>query len=197
MAKLTIDEKIAHIQSVVMEEARGQGNEIIKQHKDALEEIFQTHQEEAIRQSKMRMKAETTAGRRKLNIAASKRQVAFRRERSKVQNALKDQLFEEVKELLFEYMRTEEYKEYLITHIQKAVRFAGGQSIVIYINPTDLDKKDYLEDYTGMRITISKEDFMGGIRVVLPEKNILMDYSFQGGLEKEYEEFTFKGGAGY
>ena len=76
------------------------------------------------------------------------------------------------------------------------MRFAGGQSLIIYLNPTDMDKKDDLEDYTGMTITISREDFMGGMRAVLPEKNILMDYSFKGALEKEYEEFTFKGGGG-
>lgn len=193
---MTIEEKITHIQNVVMAEARGEGNEIIRQHKEALEGLFETHKEEVIRQSKMRIKAETTAGRRKLNMAASKRQVTLRRERNKVQHVLKDQLFEEVKELLKEYMQTEEYREYLISHIQKAVRFAGGQSLIIYLNPTDMDKKDDLEDYTGMTITISREDFMGGMRAVLPEKNILMDYSFKGALEKEYEEFTFKGGGG-
>lgn len=193
---MTIEEKITHIQNVVMAEARGEGNEIIRQHKEALEGLFETHKEEVIRQSKMRIKAETTAGRRKLNMAASKRQVTLRRERNKVQHVLKDQLFEEVKELLKEYMKTEEYREYLISHIQKAVRFAGGQSLIIYLNPTDMDKKDDLEDYTGMTITISREDFMGGMRAVLPEKNILMDYSFKGALEKEYEEFTFKGGGG-
>ena len=193
---MTIEEKITHIQNVVMAEARGEGNEIIRQHKEALEGLFETHKEEVIRQYKMRIKAETTAGRRKLNMAASKRQVTLRRERNKVQHVLKDQLFEEVKELLKEYMKTEEYREYLISHIQKAVRFAGGQSLIIYLNPTDMDKKDDLEDYTGMTITISREDFMGGMRAVLPEKNILMDYSFKGALEKEYEEFTFKGGGG-
>lgn len=193
---MTIEEKITHIQNVVMAEARGEGNEIIRQHKEALESLFETHKEEVIRQSKMRIKAETTAGRRKLNMAASKRQVTLRRERNKVQHILKDQLFEEVKGLLKEYMKTEEYREYLISHIEKAVRFAGGQSLIIYLNPTDMDKKDDLEEYTGMTITISREDFMGGMRAVLPEKNILMDYSFKGALEKEYENFTFKGGGG-
>ena len=39
-----------------------------------------------------------------------------------------------------------------------------------------------------------KEDFIGGIRSVIPGRNILIDHSFSGALEKEYEEFTFKGG---
>lgn len=191
-----MDEKIEHIKSVVMEEARSQGNAIMKQHQAVLDDIFKAHQEEANRQAKIRMKAETNAGRRTLKLAASKKQVALRRERSKVLYDLKNQLFDEVKELLFTYMQTEEYLEYLTEHMKQAARFAGSQAVTIYINPTDLDKKDYLEDFTGMSVTISKEDFIGGIRAVIREKNVLMDYSFQAALEEEYEKFTFKGGAG-
>lgn len=191
-----MDEKIEHIKSVVMEEARSQGNAIMKQHQAVLDDIFKAHQEEANRQAKIRMKAETNAGRRTLKLAASKKQVALRRERSKVLYDLKNQLFDEVKELLFAYMQTEEYLEYLTEHMKQAARFAGSQAVTIYINPTDLDKKDYLEDFTGMSVTISKEDFIGGIRAVIREKNVLMDYSFQAALEEEYEKFTFKGGAG-
>lgn len=191
-----MDEKIEHIKSVVMEEARSQGNAIMKQHQAVLDDIFKAHQEEANRQAKIRMKAEMNAGRRTLKLAASKKQVALRRERSKVLYDLKNQLFDEVKELLFTYMQTEEYLEYLTEHMKQAARFAGSQAVTIYINPTDLDKKDYLEDFTGMSVTISKEDFIGGIRAVIREKNVLMDYSFQAALEEEYEKFTFKGGAG-
>jgi vacuolar-type H+-ATPase subunit E/Vma4 len=194
--RLTIEDKIAHIQSVVMEEARGQGNAIIGQQKEALEEIFETHKEEALRQSKIQIKAETTAGKRKLTVAASKRQITIRREQTKVLHSLKEQLFDEVRELLIEYKKTEDYNKYLTDKIQKAVHFADGQTIILYIDPSDVDKKEFLEEYTGMTISISKEDFLGGIRAVLPEKNILMDYSFSSAMEKEYDEFTFKGGAG-
>jgi vacuolar-type H+-ATPase subunit E/Vma4 len=194
--RLTIEDKIAHIQSVVMEEARGQGNAIIGQQKEALEEIFETHKEEALRQSKIRIKTETTAGRRQLNIAASKRQITLRREQTKVLHSLKEQLFDEVRNLLIDYKKTEDYNKYLIDKIQKAVRFADGQTIILSIDPSDADKKEFLEEHTGMTVTVSKEDFLGGIRAILPEKNILMDYSFSSAMEKEYEEFTFKGGAG-
>ena len=52
-----------------------------------------------------------------------------------------------------------------------------------------------MEKYTGMTITVSEEDFIGGVRSVIPGRNILIDHSFKGALEKEYQEFTFKGGA--
>ena len=63
-------------------------------------------------------------------------------------------------------MKTEEYLELLEKYIEKAARFADGEEMTIYINQTDADKKEYLEKDTGMKLTISTEDFVGGIRAV-------------------------------
>ena len=49
---------------------------------------------------------------------------------------------------------------------------------------------------TGFTLSISKEDFIGGIRAVIPERNILVDYAFKGALEREYQKFAFGGGMG-
>ena len=91
-------------------------------------------------------------------------------------------------------MKTEEYPRLLISYIEKAARFAGGAAMTIYINPTDADKKEYLEEHTGMALTVSKEDFIGGVRAVIQEKNILIDHAFKGAIENEYRKFLFKGG---
>ena len=37
---LTIEEKLAHLQTAAMEEARAEGSAIIRQHQNALEELF-------------------------------------------------------------------------------------------------------------------------------------------------------------
>lgn len=194
MTKVTIEEKISHLQGAAMEEARQQGNEIIAQHKKALKQVFETHRQEAIRQSDTRIKAETTSARQQLNTAASKGQLKLRRELSQVQHTLKNQLFEEVSGLIEQYMKTEKYKTLLISYITNAARFADGQPLTFYINSSDKDKKEFLEKRTGMTMTISEDDFVGGIRAVIPGRNILIDNSFKGAMEKEYREFTFQGG---
>ena len=156
-----------------MEEARARGNEIIDQHQKALEGVFKTHKQEAVMQADTRIKTETASARQQLNTVTSKGQLKLRRQLSRVQNELKNKLFEEVRAMTEEYMKTEEYKELLVSYITKAARFAEG-------NP--------------LTVTVSEEDFLGGIRSVIPGRNILIDHSFSGALEKEYEEFTFKGG---
>lgn len=193
---MNLREKTEHLQDAAMTEARLHADAIVKQHKDALLKVYDQHRQEAIRQSETRLKAEVTTGRQQLNLASTKAQLELKRELGKTQNELKKVLFEEVEELICEYMKTEEYTELLVNYIEKAVKFADGAAITLYINPSDADKKECLEERTGMNLTISREDFIGGVRAVIREKNILIDRAFKGALEREYNKFLFRGGAG-
>ena len=166
MAHLTNEEKITHIRTAAMEEARAEAN--------------------ARRQSETRVRAESVTAKQQLNMAMSKAQLELKREMGKIQTELKTELFEEVQLKLLAFMRTEEYKEVLIRYIEKAAQFASGMAMTIYINPS--------EERTGMTLTISKVDFIGGVRAVVPEKNVLVDYAFKGALENEYQKFRFRGG---
>lgn len=191
---MTIDEKISHLQAAAMEEARAEGNAIMKQHEDALLGVFEQHRAEMIRQSETRVKTERVGAQQQLNMAMSKAQLELKRELSKTQKELKTELFEEVREIVQEYMKSDEYPRLLIAYIEKAAKFASGAPMTIYINPSDADKKEYLEEHTGMLLTVSKEDFIGGVRAVIQEKNILIDHAFKGAIENEYRKFMFKGG---
>lgn len=55
---MTLEEKIAHLQTTSMEQARLEGNVIIDTHQAALEKVFEDHKAEATRQSETRIKAE-------------------------------------------------------------------------------------------------------------------------------------------
>ena len=193
---MTVEEKISHLQAAAMEEARAEGNAIMKQHEDALLGVFEQHRAELLRQSETRVKAERVGAQQQLNMAMSKAQLELKRELSKTQKELKKKLFEEVREVVEEYMKTEEYPRLLISYIEKAARFAGGAAMTIYINPTDADKKEFLEEHTGMKLTVSKEDFVGGVRAVVHGRNVLIDHAYKGELENEYQKFLFRGGVG-
>ena len=193
---MTLEEKIKHLRTKAMEEARGEGNAIIKQHEDALRQLAKQHEEEVKRQVETRIKAEQVSAKQQLNMAMSKAQLELKREISATQFELKKELFQEVEEKLNDYMQTPQYQALLVTYIEKAARFADGKEMTIYLNPSDARWKDYLEEHTGMKLTISKEDFIGGGRAVIHERNILVDYAFKGALENESHKFSFKGGAG-
>ena len=107
-----------------------------------------------------------------------------------------DKIFEEVMGLVNDYMKTEAYGDFLIKCIQQAVHFAGRDPVTLYINPSDESKRSDLEDATGVHLTISAEDFIGGVRAVIRSRNILIDNSFKTQLRNEYDKFIFLGGDG-
>lgn len=191
---MTVEEKIAHIQEVSMEEARAEGNEIISAYKAALEKVFEDHKREAVRQSQTRVRAESTNARQQKNQAMAKAQLDLKREQGKVQQELKDKLFAEAEELVREFMKTADYDAFLVKCIRSALDFAAGEEMTLYINPSDADKKERLERETGTALTVSAEDFTRGMRAVLRGRNILIDHSFKAALANEYDKFVFSGG---
>lgn len=193
---MTLEEKIAEIQASSMEAARAEGNEIIESYRAALDKVFEDHKQEAIRQMETRIKAETINVRQQKNQAMAKAQLELKRQEGRVQKELKDKVFREVMELVEEYMKTEEYREFLLRCIQKSVEFAAGEELTIYINPSDKDMKEELELHSETILTISKEDFIGGVRAVIRGRNVLIDHSFRTALRTEYDEFVFQGGDG-
>ena len=194
---MTLEEKIAHLQTTSMEQARAEGNAIIDSHREALEKVLEDHKAEALRQSETRIKAETTNARLSLNQAAAKSQLEIKRRQGKVQQELKDKIFEEVMGLVNDYMKTTEaYGDFLVRCIRQAVHFAGQDPVTIYLNPSDESKRSDLEDAAGVHLTISAEDFIGGVRAVIRSRNILIDNSFRTQLRNEYDKFIFLGGDG-
>lgn len=129
-------------------------------------------------------------------MAVSKAQLELKREYGKRQKELKQELFQEVLKELQEFMKTDEYKELLVAYIEKAARFTNGEDLKIYINPSDADKKEWLEEHTGMTLTVSKENFVGGVRAVVKGRNVLIDHAYKGALEEEFQDFMFRGGTG-
>lgn len=193
---MTLEEKIAHIRSVSMEEARTEGNSIISSYKEALEKVLEDHKREAQHQAQTRIKAETTNARLQRNQAMAKAQLDLKREQSKVQQELKDKIFDEVHQLIAAYRKTPEYDRFLADCIKNALDFAGREEMTIYIDPSDQEKKSALEKETGVLLTISAEDFIGGVRSVIRSRNILIDHSFKTALQNEYDQFMLQGGEG-
>lgn len=193
---MTLEEKIAHIRSVSMEEARAQGNSIISSYKTALEKVFEDHKREAEHQARTRIKAETTNARLQRNQTMAKAQLDLKREQGKVQQELKDKIFKEVRQLALDYKKTDQYEDFLVRCIKNALEFAGGDEMTIYIDPSDEGKKAALEEKTGAGLTVSAEEFIGGVRAVIRSRNILIDHSFKTSLRNEYDQFVLQGGEG-
>ncbi len=191
---MTLNEKLDRMRVTSMEEARTNGNKIIAKHKASVDQLFADHKEVAIRQSELSIKTEKNHAKQQLNKALSTSQTELKRKQGRAQTRLKNSLFTRVGQLLEEYMNTDAYLEQLVVYINKAKDFAEGTNISIYINASDEDKIKELEKRTGMVLTVYKEDMKGGIRAIIHDRNILINYSFASALAEQYDNFHFSGG---
>ena len=191
---MTIDEKLQHFYEVSLDEAREDAAQAIQEHKEHLARTLEDHKQTSRQNAEAEIKAETGHVRREVNKALSAEQITLRRDLSRKQEELKETLFAEVKTKVQQFITTAEYDEYLCRRINEAVKFAGDDEIQIYLSKEDEPRLKPLTVKTGFPLKVSDESFIGGIKAIIPEKNILIDNSFEEGYQAAYREFKFDGG---
>ena len=192
---MTTEEKLQHFTMYAMEEARNKSNAMIREYTDAPEKIFQEHQEKKRRQADLEIKAETVRLVRENNKRFSEEQIEIKRTMSKRQAEIKEKLFVEVRDMLARFAETREYRQMLVRQLREAIEFAGGEEIILYLDPSDAQSQYSVEAEIGAPVTVSTYSFLGGTRAVLPARNILIDNSFETRLAEAKEHFRLKGGA--
>lgn len=191
---MTIDEKLSHFYDVTIEDARAKAAGILEEHRKALAQMTEKHKADSQENAQVQIKAETANARREINKALSAEQLTIKRDWTKKQNELKEKLFAEVKTQLENFRNTPDYPAYLENKIKEALDFAEQDKINIYLSPEDSALLPDLVERTKAFITVSAEDFLGGIKATIPHKNILIDHSFAGNFQAVYKEFKFDGG---
>lgn len=191
---MTIDEKLSHFYDVTIEDARAKAAGILEEHRKALAQMTEKHKADSQENAQVQIKAKTANARREINKALSAEQLTIKRDWTKKQNELKEKLFAEVKTQLENFRNTPDYPAYLESKIKEALDFAEQDKINIYLSPEDSALLPDLVERTKAFITVSAEDFLGGIKATIPHKNILIDHSFAGNCQAVYKEFKFDGG---
>lgn len=191
---MTTEEKLQHFYDVSMNSAQEEAQKAISEYRASLEQEMEQHKREKQAASDNRFKIESENAAREINKALSAEHLHIKRKLSKKQQALKEKLFAEVEDLLKTFCRQPEYTDWMEEKIRAALAVAGNDEVKIYVNSSDAALLEELEKRTGMTSLLSDTDFMGGIRAVIPDKNILIDNTFLTCFENEKESFNFDGG---
>ena len=191
---MTIDEKLSHFYDVTIEDAQAKAAGILEEHRKALAQMTEKHKADSQENAQVQIKAETANARREINKALSAEQLTIKRDWTKKQNELKEKLFAEVKTQMENFRNTPDYPAYLESKIKEALDFAEQDKINIYLSPEDSALLPDLVERTKAFITVSAEDFLGGVKATIPHKNILIDNSFAANLDAMRKEFKFDGG---
>ena len=187
---MTLDEKLEHFYSSVIDSATKQNIEIVEEYKKILQKNFDERKEAALRKADANYRMASDNIIRERNRKLSAETMEIRRKVLEKTAEISDRIFTDVRKKMDDYMKTSEYEELLCVQIKNANSFAQGDLITIYINPTDAEKISKLEEKTGVSLTVSNRDFIGGTRAVIPSRSILIDNSFLTKLEEAKSSFT-------
>lgn len=191
---MTTEEKLQHFYEVSMDTAREEATKVLDEYKAALETEMERHKQEKQAASESQFKIDSDNVAREINKALSAEHLHIKRKLSKKQQKLKESIFAEVEELLDDFSKKPEYTDWLEDKIKQSLEIAENDSVQIYLTAKDSAKAEELTKRTGITPLISETDFLGGIRAVIPEKNILIDNTFLTAFENEKERFNFDGG---
>ena len=191
---MTTEEKLQHFYAVSIESAKEEASKAISQYRASLEEELEKHKKEKKAASENQFKIESENATREVNKALSSEHLHIKRRLSKKHRELEEKLFGEVEEMLRSFLSSPAYADWLEDKVKKAIDAAQEDSLEIYLSPDDKALAEEMEKRTGIRPQISQTSFLGGLRAVIPEKNILIDYTFSSLLEAEKENFNFDGG---
>ena len=188
---MTTEEKLQHFYDVSMESAREEAQKALEEYRRALDDMFEEHKKEKEKSAELRLKLETENAKREINKALSAEQLHIKRKLSKKQQELREKIFIDLQAKLEIFRKSSDYPK---EKIKEAQNIADSDEIQIYLSKIDENLKESIEAETGISIQLSEEPFMGGMRAVIPAKNILIDQTFLTMFESEKEEFNFDGG---
>lgn len=191
---MTTEEKLQHFYDVSMESAREEAQKALEEYRRALDDMFEEHKKEKEKSAELRLKLETENAKREINKALSAEQLHIKRKLSKKQQELREKIFIDLQAKLEIFRKSSDYPQWLEEKIKEAQNIADSDEIQIYLSKIDENLKESIEAETGISIQLSEELFMGGMRAVIPAKNILIDQTFLTMFESEKEEFNFDGG---
>lgn len=188
---MEINEKIEIFFEAAIATANKQSEEILEEQKKTYQETLKKYEKSKLAGQNTRIRIAEAKVVKDVNRTVSEQAVLLKKEYHDCAKEKKEELFSIVEKKLADYQKTEDYRKLLAEMINKAKKFANGAAMTIYINPTDSEIKEALEQECGCELTISKEDFMGGIRAVIREKNVLIEESFANRVKQEKETYSF------
>lgn len=191
---MTNEEKLQSFRTITMEAVRQKAANELDSYQASLDKTFESYKESKEAQAKQILSSEKDKLGRENNKVISLEHIHMKQEYSQKHDELKGKIFSEVWDLLAKFTDTRHYEKLLIKKIQKIMEFAKGEPVKIFLDPADIIHKKSLEVATGAQIYIGDTSFGGGIRAVLPERNVLLDESFKTQIKEIMENFSFMEG---
>lgn len=191
---MDLEDKFAYFETQVNQQAQDIIDEQVNQYRATLQKDY----DEFVKNTNQEFDAKFVNAkkdmRKELNKNISQSQIHLQRDLYLQEEKLKKTLFAEFNDAIQNYMQTDEYRNQLVVMINNLEDYAekNREELVVYINHSDQGMIETLLEETNANIQISDREFLGGVRGVLKDRQVLIDYSFSTLLANVEDSFTIK-----
>lgn len=191
---MDLEDKFAYFETQVNQQAQDVIDEQVNQYRATLQKDY----DEFVKNTNQEFDAKFVNAkkdmRKELNKNISQSQIHLQRDLYLQEEKLKKTLFAEFNDAIQNYMQTDEYRNQLVVMINNLKDSAekNREELVVYINHSDQGMLETLFEKTNANIQISDREFLGGVRGVLKDRQVLIDYSFSTLLANVEDSFTIK-----
>ena len=183
---MEINEKLEVFYGAAIGAANSQSAAILGEQKNIYQSAMEEHEQScrAALESSRRIFLEKQ--KKEVNRQAAEQMMTWKKDYQARREKTRE-LFEIVTKKLASYRQTDGYETFLLAQIKKAEEFAQGEEMIIFISPSDRERQTVLQEKSGCKVEIAEDEFSGGIRAVIPSKNVLIDESFAERMRRAQE----------
>ena len=181
---MTIEEKMEHFRMISLESANNQSAESLSSYKKSLDDDLEVYKDNSKRLAEESKRARINQVKSDCKKQLASSQMAIKKDLTKKQSEIKVKVFDIVRKKIPEYIANIKHQ------IQSVLDEYGDSELTVYIDSNDSALLDELKSDFNCNIQVYDKDFLGGTRSIIPDKNILIDYSFKTKLMEEQEKFA-------
>lgn len=191
---MDLEDKFAYFETQVNQQVQDIIDEQVNQYRATLQKDYDEFVKNTNQEFDAKFENAKKNMRKELNKNISQSQIHLQRDLYLQEEKLKKTLFAEFNDAIQNYMQTDEYRNQLVVMINNLKDYAekNREELVVYINHSDQGMYEVLLEETNANIQISDREFLGGVRGVLKDRQVLIDYSFSTLLENVEDSFTIK-----
>lgn len=191
---MDLEDKFAYFETQVNQQAQDIIDEQVNQYRATLQKDYDEFVKNTNQEFDAKFANAKKDMRKELNKNISQSQIHLQRDLYLQEEKLKKTLFAEFNDAIQNYMQTDEYRNQLVVMINNLKDYAekNREELVVYINHSDQGMIETLFEETNANIQISDREFLGGVRGVLKDRQVLIDYSFSTLLANVEDSFTIK-----
>lgn len=191
---MDLEDKFAYFETQVNQQAQDIIDEQVNQYRATLQKDYDEFVKNTNQEFDAKFLNAKKDMRKELNKNISQSQIHLQRDLYLQEEKLKKTLFADFNDAIQNYMQTDEYRNQLVVMINNLKDYAekNREELVVYINHSDQGMIETLFEETNANIQISDREFLGGVRGVLKDRQVLIDYSFSTLLANVEDSFTIK-----